>query len=152
GVRALLPLAIVSVAAHVSLNDAFQLALHYPVVYAQHLETARPAIMAFGGTFLLLLCLQFFMARQQIYWIRVVEALFARLAAWWLPPAVSVAGILVVTLLSDQDRRPLVIAAGLVAMATYYAMHGLTGLLERMVGRSQALRTGWLALSSFVYL
>ena len=61
GMRIVLPLAFVSFIADISPWAALNMAHNAPEQYAQTLASAHPAIMGFGGSFLLLVGLQFFL-------------------------------------------------------------------------------------------
>src|SRR5216684_2011351 len=62
GVRLLLPLYVVRWTARIPLADVADLALHHPALYAEKLAAAHATITAFGGAFLLMLTLHFFMS------------------------------------------------------------------------------------------
>jgi hypothetical protein len=64
GMRLVFPILIVSLTAHLPWREVVDLALNHPEAYAEKLHHAHPAITAFGGAFLLMLSLQFFME----YW------------------------------------------------------------------------------------
>ena len=57
GMRVVFPILIVSITADLSWKTVLDLALNHPKDYAHHLEEAHPTISAFGGAFLLMLCL-----------------------------------------------------------------------------------------------
>ena len=61
GMRFLLPLVIVSVAAGVSLTGSFNLALNSPVEYGNIIKSVHQEIAAFGGMFLLCITAGFFL-------------------------------------------------------------------------------------------
>jgi uncharacterized protein len=59
GMRLVFPILIVSLTAGLGWKDVIDLALNHPQAYAEKLHHAHPSITAFGGAFLLMLCLQF---------------------------------------------------------------------------------------------
>lgn len=153
GVRALLPIAIVSLTAHLPLGAVLSLALRQPAVYGRELTAARPAITAFGGAFLLVLALQFFMAEREVRWIRVIERPLSRLARWWLPFAVTLVVIAGLATLPVNRHHGVSLAAGLAGLLAYGAVDGLVRLLGRTFAAPVAgHRTGRAALATFLYL
>ena len=66
GMRMIFPLAIVAVIAGVGIIDAFLLAVFNPVKYAEALTSAHVAVAAFGGAFLLMVFLKYFIDRKKV--------------------------------------------------------------------------------------
>lgn len=155
GVRALLPMVIVSAAATMPLGSVINLALHHPAQYAQALHGAQPAITAFGGAFLLMLSWQFFMAEREVRWFRYLEVPLARLRRWWLPLVLTAGAITVVGLLPANHHRAATVVAGLAGLATYSLLEALIGLMNHFFApqaSARGSRVGWAALVTFLYL
>lgn len=75
GMRIVFPLAIVAVFAWINPFDALKLALSDPEEYSHIIESAHGSIAAFGGTFLMMVALKFFVDEDKsIDWIVVLEA------------------------------------------------------------------------------
>ncbi len=74
GMRFLFPLLIVSLTAHMGVFQALQLALKRPELYHKHLEHSEPLILAFGGSFLLMVFIDWlFDAGRKLHWIDFLE-------------------------------------------------------------------------------
>jgi hypothetical protein len=74
GMRMVFPLVIVAVIAGTGIIDAFRLALFKPAEYADVLTSARVSVAAFGGAFLMMVFLSFFIDREKTsHWIRALE-------------------------------------------------------------------------------
>lgn len=73
GVRAILPIVLVSWASDNSLTEVLDQAIHHPEVYAKELHEGYPIIAAFGGVFLLMVGLMFFGERKKINWLKRIE-------------------------------------------------------------------------------
>ena len=97
GVRFLGPLLLVCLAGGVSLATAFDDAFNHPEAYHDLLKLAEPRILAFGGMFLLMVCLRyFFNEAKSLHWMRAIESRLSRagrieslevaLALWGLLP------------------------------------------------------------------
>lgn len=151
GMRLLFPLVIVALATHAGLGDVWNLALHHPHEYADKLQLAHPLISAFGGAFLLLLALEFFInGRHETLWWGPVELQFKKLKSIWLPTVLAAVVVLLLAWLS-QEHSGQIWRAGLLGVATFVAVQLATALLSRGQPRGQHL-SGWAAFSLFMYL
>ena len=82
GMRIVFPLAVVAVAARIGPWDALVLAATDPPAYAALIGGAHLAISAFGGAFLAMVGLDYFVDPAKcVHWIKPVERGMARLAA-----------------------------------------------------------------------
>ncbi|HEY3870436.1 MAG TPA: DUF475 domain-containing protein [Actinocrinis sp.] len=79
GMRLLVPLAIVSIGAHLDPLSALRLAYTDPERYRDLLASSQPAIAAFGGAFLLMIFFGFVFEEREAVWIRWVEQPLRRL-------------------------------------------------------------------------
>lgn len=80
GMRIIFPLAVVSIAAKIDPVSAVLLAITEPQAYARIMDEAHIGISAFGGTFLMMVALTYFIDQsKEVDWIRIVEC---RLRSW----------------------------------------------------------------------
>jgi hypothetical protein len=155
GMRVVFPVVIVMLTAHLDWGTVVNLALHHSGEYAHHLEQAHASIASFGGAFLLMLALTFFMNDQKdVHWIRGIEKPLHRFSHWLAAPAVAVLVLLGVTWLPANVHDRATIVSGLLGAGTYVLLQAFNGLFERLQGgrASQAGQTGMTALSTLVYL
>lgn len=151
GMRLLFPLVIVALAAHLGLDDVWNLALHHPHEYAYELRSAHPLIAAFGGAFLLLLALEFFInGRHEILWWGPVERQLKKFKNIWLPTTLAAVVVLLLAWLSG-DHGGQIWRAGLLGVATFVVVQLATALLSRNQPHGRHL-SGWAAFSLFMYL
>ncbi|MBS0564288.1 MAG: DUF475 domain-containing protein [Proteobacteria bacterium] len=81
GMRIIFPLLIVVVAAHVSPIEAVRLAALDPDEYSHIIGSAHLSIAAFGGSFLMMVALNYFVDEaKEVDWIRSVECQLRRCA------------------------------------------------------------------------
>ena len=74
GMRFLFPILIVSITAGMGFIESFELALNNPTEYHHNLEANEHLIFAFGGSFLLMVFLDFFFDdEREVAWIKIVE-------------------------------------------------------------------------------
>ena len=151
GMRLLFPVVIVALATGLGMLDVWHLALNHPHQYAAKVGTAHPVIAAFGGAFLLLLTLDFFLnGDHKVLWLQRLERPLKRFGTIWLPPALTLSLVLIMGLLHDHHRAE-ILRAGLLGIATFVALRILTWLLARSQPTGKHL-VGWAAFALFMYL
>jgi hypothetical protein len=141
GMRLLLPLIIVWLAAGLPPLQAFELALNPPAdgaayfpdgspSYETLLTDAHPLIASFGGMFLLMLFLSWLFEEREHTWLTWLERPLAkagRLDA--MAVLVSCVTLLVVSQTLAEDPET-VLLSGLLGLVTYLAVNGLGTLFE----------------------
>ncbi len=155
GMRLLFPIVIVALTAGLPWHTVVDLALNHPHAYAKELEVAQPLITAFGGSFLLMLSLQFFVdLGEEEHWLRRVEHVLHHGGRWWLPAFVTAVVVAAVALAPANHHPADTIKAAIVGALTYVCINGLTTLMGRFDtsnGRSGVF-VGWSAFVMFIYL
>ncbi|RAI03716.1 hypothetical protein DLJ53_04335 [Acuticoccus sediminis] len=82
GMRVIFPLAVVAIAAHIGPIEAIVLAASKPAEYAAIMNDAHLAIAAFGGTFLMMVALTYFIDEEkEVDWVHAVEHRLRRCAS-----------------------------------------------------------------------
>jgi len=157
GMRVVFPILIVSLSAHLSWSEVINLAFHHPHEYAHKLELAHPTIAAFGGGFLLMLALEFFIDdKRKVTWLGRIERPLQRIAAIWVPAVVSLAVVAIVAVIPADHHPMTILLAGTLGVVTHTVIELLTHLLgsrspEDATSPARPL-TGLAALSTFIYL
>lgn len=157
GMRFVFPIVIVMVTAGLSWSAVIDDALHHPDVYAEHLHEAHSAIGAFGGSFLLSLTLYFLFddARKELWWKRVEGPLQRAKGGFWLPPVITIAIVLVLSLFAGEESGT-IIRAGLAGALSYTGIKlfidGLGKLSGNPEGGGKKMYVGWGAFGAFMYL
>ena len=155
GMRLVFPIAIVAVATGRSFAGVVDQALHDQDAYARSIESAAPTIGAFGGVFLLLLALSFFMAPdRERHWIAPLERVLA--IAGRLPDAPIIVGgaaLIAAALLVSEAHGRATLLAGLTGAVTFLSIDAFRKLMQRRYrGDRQGALAGAAAFASFVYL
>lgn len=156
GMRFVFPILIVSVFAQLPSLTVLDLALHKPDAYVQHLHHANPGIVSFGGMFLLMLFLKFFIdKKREVHWIEPIEKLIQKLAVVRFAPEIigfAVLGALIWVL--PADYRVFCGVSGLVGIALFLGIDGMAHFLERHnrhLGENVRL-SGKAGFAAFMYL
>ena len=174
GMRLVFPLVIVWATAGLDPVRAMELALDPPPhgalefpdgspSYEKLLISAHPQIAAFGGTFLLMLFLNFVFHERDIKWLKWVEIPFARIGRLG-QVSVAVAGVVLVLvgarLTQSAAERATVLTAGVLGLVTYLVVNGLSRAFRPSDGEVAAAEgsgmvgsaVGKAGLALFVYL
>lgn len=146
GMRVVFPLAIVAIAASINPLDALMLAIKEPDEYASVLIGAHVHIAAFGGAFLGLVFLKFFLDQEKdSHWLAWLEVPMSKLGG--LEIALVLAGVVGVGL---ACHAPLdFIVSGIAGIATHVAVDYVGDLLGEEDHTGKVIRTG---LAGFLYL
>lgn len=139
GMRLVFPLIIVGVTAHLNPVEAFELALQQrpasdPTSYAALLNAAHPQIAAFGGTFLLMLFLDWLFEERDITWLSWLEkplATIGQLAR--LSIVITLVTLVVLSETIGEDPN-VVLVAGVLGMVTYLLVNGLGEFFDQSTG------------------
>jgi hypothetical protein len=133
GMRLLFPLLIVSVTADIGLFDVWSMAIDRPDEYSAKLMQHHGEISAFGGMFLLLVFLNYFLdADKDIHWIQAIEE---KLGALGRIDAVAVMISLLILVgamsMVESEHRFAVLIAGVWGILTYLLVSFLSAFLEK---------------------
>lgn len=132
GMRLIFPLLIVGVTADMSMVEVAKLALNDPISYSAKLLAHHAEIAAFGGSFLLLVFLNFLLDDEKdSHWFHWLETRLSSLASI---PAMSVfvalVALLIMTASVPVESRLVVMMAGVWGIVVYIGVQVLSHLLE----------------------
>ncbi len=131
GMRLVFPVVIVAVTADMGMVEVVKMALNDPIQYSAKLLAHHAEIAAFGGAFLLLVFLNFFLDEgKDTHWFKWVEKRLANLAN---VPAMSVflalIALLVMAANVEETKRLVVTMAGIWGIVIYIGVQVLSHLL-----------------------
>ena len=152
GMRFFFPLLIVSVIGNMSLWDSAVLSFSKPDEYSKMMLESHLAVSAFGGSFLLMVFLNFMISdEKELHWIKLIEKPAAKLAAF---QSIELVIALLVMMgiyvnLPAADHVTFLVAY-LWGIITFLVVHGISELLEN----EQISRMAWLksGFGMFLYL
>lgn len=152
-VRFLFPILIVMVASGHTYNEVLDMALNNPEKYSETLHHAAPLIDAFGGSFLIMIGISYFMDRHKdIHWLGRIEHTLAAAGKYENLKAfvmLSVALILYSTV--DPEYRLTVLIASIAGILLHMGLEVFGGYFESKQSNAKVL-TGMAAFTSFLYL
>ncbi len=152
GMRIVFPLAIVAIFAWVNPFEAMRLALAEPEQYSQIIGHAHGPIAAFGGTFLMMVALNFFVdGDKDIDWIKSLERFLRKCG--------SVRGfeigfvlliVVVICRALPYEEQGTFLFSAIIGMLTFLAVDGLGTYLDTTSQKASAAGAG--GLGAFLYL
>lgn len=133
GMRLLFPLVIVSQTTDLGLMQVWDMAINTPDEYSRSLMEHHGEISAFGGTFLLLVFLNFILDdEKEIHWLGWIEE---KLGLLGKINAISVLFVLLfllsVSSFAPEGQQFAVLMAGLWGIVTYLAVDVISNILEK---------------------
>lgn len=157
-VRFLFPILIVMLTTGLGGGHVIDLALNHPDEYAHELERAGPSIEAFGGTFLMMIGLYYFVDRQkEVHWIPRLEHALSkagRVRFLKLITMLAVAAALYFTV--DKSVQQAVLISSLLGIALHVGLESVSAFFEKRQPSSKSKKVvhqvGWAAFASFMYL
>jgi hypothetical protein len=151
GMRLVFPVAIVSIAGGIGPFEAVNLGLFKPEEYQSLLKSVNTQVMAFGGTFLMMVFASHFIDHEkEVHWIPALGPLLSKVGkhstAKVFIPLVVVA--IFASFLHGEDQTKFIMSAVWGAV-TYLMVDGLSDLFDVEDGAASVGRTG---LAGFMYL
>lgn len=152
-VRFLLPIVIVMIASKLGFMEVVDLALNRPDEYGETLHKAAPMIDAFGGAFLIMIGISYFMDRHKdIHWLRAIERKLARVGKYEnLKALVMLVTAMILYATVDREYHVVVLAASILGVMLHMALEVMSAVFEEHQSNAKKL-VGWAAFSSFLYL
>lgn len=157
GMRIVFPIVLVAITAQLSVNDVLQLALMHPQAYAAHLEEAHTTIAAFGGMFLLMVFLSFFIHDNNghKFWLAPIEQRLVKLPKSQLfLPLIAFIILLILGVLLKSEALGEVLIAGVSGILTFSIVHGLVRLMQKRQAKIEhgGVLVGFGGFIAFLYL
>ena len=152
GMRIIFPLLIVVVAAKIGPIDAMILAAARPEEYAAIMHDAHLPIAAFGGTFLMMVGLDYFFDHEKdIHWVQWLEARMAQYATVrGIEVAFVLALIMIFSRFLDPVEADVFFRAAIYGLLTFLLVEVLGGLLDASQKALETAAKG--GLGAFLYL
>ena len=153
-VRFLLPIFIVMLTSGHGFIEVIQMALNNPEAYGDTLHHAAPTIDAFGGTFLMMIGISYFMDRKKdIHWLQRIEKRLARAGAYKnLTVFVMLAAAMALYFTVDDAYKVTVLVASITGTLLHIGLDIFGSFFEKRQKSSATKLVGMAAFGSFMYL
>ena len=147
GMRFLFPVLIVALTAGIGVVKVVELAFSNPEEYGHYLELAEPLILSFGGSFLLMVFINWlFDAGKELYWIRFLEEKAAKLAK--LGEIKLIVALTVVLFIGFLKKNPGILLAMILGILLFELVHFIKRSMEYFEKDGISAR----GLGGFIYL
>ena len=155
GMRLVFPLVIVGLTTSMSLIETWDLAIQNPEKYSEILLKHHAQISAFGGVFLLLIFLDYFInTEKKNFWLPKIEVNLRKLGNFkGITVFITLSLLLLITLSSNlsSSEQSDVIIFGLWGLLSYLSIYILCQSLEKKGSDSvEAIKKG--SIGGFIYL
>ncbi|CAI8161181.1 MAG: Uncharacterised protein [Cryomorphaceae bacterium] len=153
GMRIVFPLAIVAIFAWINPFAAMHLALADPDEYSRIIGNAHGPISAFGGTFLMMVALKFFVdSEKTIDWIGPIErGLRYCSSIRGLEIALVLITVLTISRILPNDYSAQFVTSAIMGLLVFVAVDGLGTVLDNIAGRTAEIGAKG-GLGAFLYL
>lgn len=145
GMRLIFPILIVSATTGFGMWESLQMAIHKPDDYAKALLASHHQVAAFGGTFLMMVALQFFMDEEKnLHWLAPLERVFAKLGKYEVAVEAGITLAILMasaTILSGNEKTEFIVA-GIYGFLTYIGAKGIGQLLSGEEGSGNVVAQG----------
>ena len=152
GMRIIFPLAVVAFAAHLGPWATLKLAVVHPQEYARIMDEAHISIAAFGGAFLMMVALSYFIDEgKEVDWIRMLECRLRSLASIrGLQITLVLMVVLVFAMAVPDHESGRFVFAALFGLVVFTLVEMLGHVLDRTEATKSVVATG--GLGAFLYL
>ena len=160
-VRFILPIALVSLITGKGGGEVLSLALNNPETYGHILHDIAPIINGFGGMFLFMVAIFFFLEPREYLWVKPIEQPLQKIhkTRWIRPLLILLVALAPQPFVAGSERWQIILAM-LAGAGIYLLLHaiavGMTKLSENNAKHQAATKvvaqTGMAAFVSFMYL
>lgn len=155
-VRFAMPFLMVMIAAGIGVVDAFNMALNDPHHYEAELAKAEPLISAFGGTFLLMIALSYFIDfEKQTHWLKWLEQRLGKLGRFDnITTFIMLIAAVLLFFTVEHALQSVVLIAAICAMALHIGLELINASFEKTKERALSVKkkVGMAAFGAFLYL
>lgn len=153
GTRIVLPIIIVSLVSGINIIEVLNLAIYYSPEYAAELENAHYSIAAFGGSFLMLVALGYFIdERKDIDWLEKIEKVMKKFGSIQSVEIAFVLTFLIIISTVTTEHAGEILLSGSVGIVMFVLMQGLTSTLGKGIGEVGGKVAAASGLYLFLYL
>jgi hypothetical protein len=152
GMRIIFPILVVVIAAKIGPIEAIKLAATEPAEYARIMDEAHLGIAGFGGAFLMMVALNFFIDHdKEVHWIGALERRFISLpGVTHLATGIVCLVILLISQIIPAEDVATFFVASLSGLVTYIAVECLGEVLDAEADVTKGAAAG--GLGAFLYL
>ncbi len=151
GMRVVFPVLIVAIIAGLGPFEVLDMAIRRPNDYAAHLTSAHIEIAAFGGAFLLMVFLKYFVDfEKEVHWLSWLEAPLSKAGrVEMLELALALAALAIISWFIPPFEVSKFLIAGIWGLVCYIIVDGIGAVFGDEAGAETAAKSG---AAGFLYL
>lgn len=155
GMRLIFPILIVSVTTHLSPLSVLHIAAYEPDKYAASLQAVHHEVLAFGGAFLMMVALNFFLNQHKDeHWLSWFEKPMTKLGQIEaIEMALVLIALYIISKQLDTENQINVMTSGIFGLITYITVKGFASLMssgeENTDAGNHIIKQG---IGGFIYL
>jgi hypothetical protein len=132
GMRLVFPLLIVTLVGNIGVIEALKLAALQPDEYARLMTSVHHEVSSFGGAFLLLVALKYFVdTNKEIHWIAIVEKQLSRLGKLEsIEVGITLLVIYIFSHWVEESHKLSIMVAGIGGVLTFIAVEAVGEILQ----------------------
>lgn len=153
-VRFVLPIIIVMVASGNGFMEVVDLALNRPDDYGKTLKEAAPMIDAFGGAFLLMIGLSYFIDHNKhTHWLRHIEPWLAKAGRFEnMKVCIMLVAASLIYFTVEDKYQSVVLISSILGILLHIGLQLFGSFFHDDTAKNIKTKTGWAAFASFLYL
>ena len=132
GMRFLFPIFVVAIFSKIGILKVLNMAFSDPELYSHYLKVSHPAIITFGGAFLIMLFFSYFFNHEKdLHWIKPIEEKMAALGHFKsIGITITLLLILLTQHLAPEGHRLEILFSGVWGIVLFLLMEGLSHFIE----------------------
>ncbi len=132
GIRFLLPVIIVAVFSKLSILKTLYMALEDVTLYTQYLHLAHTPMVSFGGAFLMMVALSYFIGEEnEFLWIKPVEKFLSKIKFKFSSSIICLFLIWLISLFANAEIKNEILFSGIGGIIAFKIIHGLSFWMEK---------------------
>lgn len=153
GVRFLLPVIIVSIFSNLNILKTIDMVLEDITQYSHYLHLAHAPLVAFGGSFLMMVGLSYFIGKNNEYkWLIGIENLLSKINFKFAPLIICLIITAIIYFILSDEIKTTVAAALISGILSYEIIHGICNFMEKKQETNLIKSSVHGGLMMFVYL
>lgn len=156
GMRLIFPILVVAFFSHLSVLAVTKMALSDVDSYTHYLHLAHPALVSFGGAFLMMIFLSyFFNPEKEVHWLKSIEKTIKKLCiVKYIDIVICLLSIYAVEFIVPDEQKLNVVMSGLLGVITFLVIESISSTMEKVMSKKFDLAGGSAKLGfvGFLYL
>ena len=137
GMRLVFPILVVAFFSHLSILAVGKMALSDVDSYTHYLHLAHPALVSFGGAFLMMIFLSyFFNPEKEVHWLKPIEETIKKLCiVKYIDIVICLLSIYAVEFIVPDEQKLNVVMSGLLGVITFLVIESISSTMEKVMSK-----------------